>query len=221
MTSVPVIIACILYAVDMFLLVPKYTRCKYDHTPRKRKLTWKGFCVGIPTFILAVGTLYLKSVDRCTDTHIILLCGMVLCAVGDIVIEKQFTRGGILFGMGHLLYIVGLIDLTDGLSVFILIVYLAVAGLGTWLTINKLTEKYRMHMLMYNFVVSASFAFGFYLVFAGPGLARAVGAGACCLVISDWLLARNRSYGSTFKWSLLSLVFYFGGQILISTFAFA
>lgn len=209
-----------LYIVDLLLLVPKYTRCKYDHTPRRRRLVWKGFCIGIPLFVLTMYSVFRAVVGQASLTNWLLVAAMLFCGVGDIVLEIRFVKGGFLFFFGHLLYVITFITLQEKISVTAIVIYAILVGVGTYLTWTKLSEKYRPLLILYNLAISGSFALGVALALTARPVYILIGVGACFLAISDWLLARNKTYGSTFAWYITSLLFYFGGQILISTYPF-
>lgn len=220
MIYIVMLIISMLYVADLILLVPKYTLCKYDHTPRRKKLYWKAACIGVPLLVF-LGTLILSYIWKEFDIkELFLFIGMLLCAVGDIVLEIRFLRGGILFLAGHLVYVASLIYIGGGFNIVSLSVYVVLAIAGVILTLKKLGKKYRAALLAYNFVISATFALSVSLIFSFKIENMILGAGACFLVISDWLLARNKVFKTGYYWSLLSLVFYFGGQILISIYPF-
>lgn len=213
------LIVSMLYIADLVALVPKYTKCKYDHTPRKRKLIWKGACIGVPLVVLAFGTV-VNALSGVKVADILILAAMCVCAVGDIVIEIRFFKGGLLFFGGHILYVAALFMLNDKLSGLALVVYLILAVCGTILTVQKLGKKYRAFLIGYNLLISGTFALSLPLILTGTPALVFVGSGACFLAVSDWLLARNKAYKSTYGWALLSLMFYFGGQILISAYPY-
>lgn len=220
MIYIVMLIISMLYVADLILLVPKYTLCKYDHTPRRKKLYWKAACIGVPLLVF-LGTLILSYIWEEFDyKELFLFIGMLLCAVGDIVLEIRFLRGGILFLAGHLVYVASFIYIGGGFNIVALSVYVVLAIAGVILTLKKLGKKYRAALLAYNFVISATFALSISLIFTFKPENMILGIGACFLVISDWLLARNKVYKTGYYWSLLSLVFYFGGQILISIYPF-
>lgn len=218
------IVACIItaiYIVDLLLLVPKYTRCKYDHTPRTRKLIWKGTCIGCPLLIIICGAVAFKIIKGVTGiTMWFLVLGMTLCAVGDIILEIKFIKGGLLFFIGHLTYVTALLTIKNSISFVSLGVYVVLVTVGTILTVKKLGKKYRTALIAYNMVISGSFSLSVPLILSGSPALVLTGTGLCFLAISDWLLARNKAFGSNYSWSLVSLLFYFGGQILISTYPF-
>lgn len=220
MYSLHALILTLIYLIDLLLLVPKYTRCKYDHTPRTKKLLWKGVCIGLPFFVLVIETIFKAAVGKSSLTDYLLILGMFLCAFGDIVLEIRFTKGGVLFFAGHLVYVVTLFLMQSHLSVISIIVYIALAGFGTWLTLTKLGKKHRDLLITYNLAISGSFAMSVPLILTGRPEFVLLGIGTCFLVVSDWLLARNKTFGSNYIRSLISLLFYFGGQILISTYPF-
>jgi len=214
------LIISIIYLIDLLLLVPKYTRCKYDHTPRFQKLVWKGLCIGLPLAVLTIEMILKALAGKMVFTDLLLLLGMFLCAFGDIVLEIRFVKGGFLFFGGHLVYVITLILLQNRISVISIICYVILVVGGTTLTLLKLSKKYRTLLISYNLVISGSFSLSVPLILTGEPMYVLLGIGACFLVVSDWLLARNKTYGSTYTRSLVSLLFYFGGQILISSYGF-
>lgn len=216
---IEILIVTLLYLTDMFFLVPKYTKCKYDHTPRRKKLVWKGVCIGIPLLCLIAGTV-VNAFGGVTVPEVLIVVAMCFCAVGDIVIEIRFFRGGLLFFGGHIFYVAALLMFSREFSGAAVVVYLILAACGTVLTIQKLGKKYRPYLIGYNLIISGSFALSVPLILTfEPGFVF-LGTGACFLAVSDWLLARNKVFKSTYGWALLSLVFYFGGQILISAYPY-
>lgn len=214
------LILSVIYLIDLLLLVPKYTRCKYDHTPRFQKLVWKGLCIGLPFAVLTVEMILKAVAGDYAYTDLLLILGMFLCAVGDIVLEIRFVKGGFLFFGGHLVYVITLILMQNRVSIISIICYIALVGAGTALTLLKLSKKYRALLIGYNLIISGSFSLSLPLILTGEPMYVLLGIGACFLVVSDWLLARNKTYGSTYTRSLVSLLFYFGGQILISSYGF-
>lgn len=220
MKLIPLLIVTFVYIIDLLLLVPKYTKCKYDHTPRKRKLVWKGTCIGCPLAILLIMTVVRLINGTADSTLCFLTAGMLLCAFGDIILEIRFMKGGFFFLLGHLTYVTTLLKTEGSLSHVSLILYVALVTVGTVLTCKKLGSKYRYALIAYNMVISGSFSLSVPLIMTGnPGFVL-MGTGLCFLALSDWLLARNKVFGSNYSWSLISLLFYFGGQILISTYPF-
>ena len=213
------LIVTLLYIADLMVLVPKYTKCKYDHTPRRRKLVWKGACIAAPLIALVCGVA-MQSVKAVYVPDLILVAAMTFCAVGDIVIEIRFFKGGLLFFAGHILYVTALLFINEKISGVAVVVYLILAVCGTVLTIQKLGRKYRPFLIGYNLMISGSFALSLPLILTLKPALVFLGTGACFLAVSDWLLARNKVYKSSCGWSLLSLMFYFGGQILISAYPY-
>ena len=201
--------------IDLVFLVPKYTGCKYDHTPRKRKLLWKGISIGVAFLILTI-TLIIGIFNSKSDAVLVMLeVGMLFCAIGDIVLEIKFIRGAAFFLLGHLVYSFAALSLNcfNPVGVF---VFFAVSLAGILLTKKYLGKKFKIQLLSYNFVISLSFSLGLSLGLSGPVENLILGIGLCFLGISDWILARNKVFKSNFKWSLLALEIYFGGQVLIA-----
>lgn len=218
MGYIPALIATIIYITDLFLFVPKYTKCKYDHTPRKRKLIWKGICIGCPLLILLVMTSVKLIAGTADSTLCFLAAAMLLCAFGDIVLEIRFFKGGFFFLIGHLTYVTTLLKTEESLSYISLASYIIMVTVGTVLTVKMLGSKYRYALIAYNMVISGSFSLSLPLIISGNPKLMLMGIGLCFLAVSDWLLARNKAFGSNYSRSLVSLTFYFGGQILISTY---
>ena len=218
MKNIFALFCTLVYITDLVLFVPKYTRCKYDHTKRTKKLVWKGVCILLPLLILMVGTGIDIFETGFELSKLLLVFGMMFCAVGDIVLEIRFTRGGVLFFLGHVVYIASLILLQKEFKAITLIIYIMLASIGTFLTLTRLGKKHRFLLITYNATISASFALSIPLIISGRPANVLLGLGVSFLLISDWLLARNKAYGSNYGWSLVSLLFYFGGQILISTY---
>ena len=211
--------------MDLLLLVPEYNRSKFNHTTRRGKLIRKGLCIGLPLLIVTMGAVLSVlfegfGVWEAVPAYYLLPLGMLICAIGDIVIEIRFTRGGMLFGVGHLVYITAAMLLLQEVHATSIVCFLILAIFGAVLTVKYLTKKHRVLMLIYNTVISASFAMGLGMILQGTPGEGLVGFGFMFLVISDWLLARNRTFKTSPTWSLVSLLFYFGGQIMISTFPF-
>lgn len=217
MINVFTLIAAVLYLLDIFLFVPKYTKCKYDHTPRTTKLVWKGICIGIPFLVLTAGLLKNHILVSFESAPFLIWVAMLLCAFGDIILEIRFIKGGILFLTGHMVFVIAFLCLVRDIHLETVIVFLILSTIGCILTVTRLDKKYRYYLFAYNFMISASFALGITTITRLGGSLILLGVGVCFLVISDWLLARNKKLGSTFCWSLVSLEFYFIGQILIST----
>lgn len=220
MVIVHALIITFIFLADLFLLVPKYTRCKYDHTPRVKKLVWKGACIGLPLLVLVFETVLKSLTGEAAGTDYLLVLGMVLCAFGDIVLEIRFVKGGFLFFAGHMVYVITLFLMQNKVSIISVVCYVVLVCAGTVLTVTKLSKKYRPLLIGYNLIISGSFAMALPLILSFDSGKVLLGVGACGLVVSDWLLARNKTYGSNFNRSLVSLMFYFGGQILISAYSF-
>lgn len=208
----------ILLLVDYIVFIPGYNRKKFDHTPRKEKLTYKGISIGIIFLILLSGYINGLVTHKVMPQDFLWVLGMLSCAFGDIILEIKFTKGGLLFGLGHLLYIAALVVYTEKISLLIVILYICFALAGTVLTIKYLGSRHRGLMILYNCVISFSFALGANLSVVKATSTRFVfiGIGMCLLVISDWILARNRRIGTTETRSMMCLTLYFSGQALLA-----
>ena len=218
--SVSYAIITALYIIDLFLIVPLYTKKKYDHSTRRNKLTVKGIAICIPLLVLVYSALFTYFKGVFASFICMLALGMLLCAFGDIILEIRFFRGGCFFLAGHLVYVIAVLTEKRYVTWITVLAFVILAATGAYITVTKLDRKYRVPLLLYNFVISASFALGITLVITLKPSNAVVGLGLMLLVVSDWLLARNKLYGSNFKRSLISLVCYFGGQILISSLVF-
>lgn len=215
------LIISIIYAIVLLWLVPKYTKCKYDHTRRNIKLVWKGFCIG-PIFCVLFWGIVVAAINKVCSLELILLgIGLFLCALGDIALEIRFSQGGILFGIGHLFYISSMVHMSERKITPVTIVsYVLLVGIGTYLTFVKLGAKYRLFLLFYNLIISGSFAIGASLTVYGSCGQKVLGGGVVLLAVSDWLLARNKVFKCNFKWSMIAIVPYFLGQMMIALYPF-
>ena len=218
--TAPFAIITILYVIDLFVIVPLYTKKKYDHSTRRNKLIVKGIAISIPLLVL-LNTSFRSVLNGSPHLFACLLTlGMLLCAFGDIILEIRFFRGGCFFLAGHLVYVIAVLAMFKSVRLITVLTFVVLASAGAGITVTKLDKKYRVPLLLYNFTISASFALGGTLTTTHSLSNELVGLGLMLLVVSDWLLARNKLYGSNFKRSLFSLVCYFGGQILISSLVF-
>ncbi len=206
---------------DLMLFVPLYNWSKFHHVKRNIKLYIKGICIGFPCLVLLTGIVDLYSRGVVNYISLIFLAGMLICFAGDIILEIKFIRGGICFALGHCVYFAGLFLLFKG-NLFLLsaVVFVLLLSLGSVLTHINLSKKYRVYLYLYNAIVSASFSLALPLAFSGEPGPAAVGTGVMMLVVSDWVLAGNKLTGVTFYKSLVSLLLYFGGQLLIAAYPF-
>ena len=201
---------------DLLLFVPLYNYCKFHHVQRNLKLLIKGICIGFPLLLLIVGAVDLLTLSVFDIASFILIAGMVLCAVGDILLEVRFIRGGILFACGYGFYIVALLLRSPFFSYVQLIVFFLFFTGGNFLTVKLLSRKYRTALIIYNTLISAAFALSLSFVASGEKALVFLGFGVILLVVSDWLLARNRYVRAGSVWTLIALMLYFSGQLLIS-----
>lgn len=207
-----------IYLTDLILFVPKYTYSKFDHTPRRRKLLYKGVCIFLPWLILTVNMVSLFVKAGVSIEGLLIIAAMTLCAMGDIILEIRFFKGGVLFFFGHMLYAIATVLITKNIKPFSYIIFVMLVAIGTTLTCMRLSKKHRGILIIYNVMISCSFALGTGLIATLDAPLISLGTGVCFLGISDWLLARNKTSGTSYSWSLIALLFYFGGQILVSAF---
>lgn len=218
MEKFEIMIIAILYVADIMFCIPKYTYSKYDHSSKRRKLIWKGVCIGIPLITLLYGTVKQIDAGTVTKSMYLALLAMALCAFGDIILEIRFIRGGALFFIGHIVYMGSVGSLYSEIPLITYITFLVLFTTGTVLTCTHLGKKYRLLLIAYNTIISLSFSMALPLVLSGEKTMAIYGMGICWLVISDWLLARNKVMKTNFGWSLIALVFYFGGQLMVATY---
>ena len=148
--------------------------------------------------------------------------GLVLCLGGDVALMPpdkpvKFRTGLVLFLLGHMAYIVAFwapsgfatADIVSGAVLLILSVLFyrhLSGGLGSL----------RLPVIAYMAVIGLMVNRALSMVAAGGGRrAFLAAAGALAFFVSDLMLA-----GSRFRWhwrgERVSLVFYFGGQVLIA-----
>ena len=147
-----------------------------------------------------------------------LVAGLVLCAVGDLLLlgKRTFDAGLLAFLLGHLAYIGGFAAATPpaGWPVVPAAV-LAAAGVlvGRWLW-PRLGRR-RLPVAAYIVVITVM-VWGAMAASADRVLPWTVAAGAGLFYLSDLLVARERFVRSGFVNRVVGLPLYYAGQVLIA-----
>lgn len=210
------IISIVLAVSDLAIFVPGYVVRKYDHSSRRVMLRWKIVAMLTAVIILFIGVVYRFSSGTGAFYEMMLLVGMTVCLLGDIILEIRFLAGGVIFFVGHILYVLAVADLLKHVTVTAVITYVTVSLVSGLITVKKLSAKYRKPLLLYDLLVCMTFSAGIELICMFSPCETVLGAGMCLLVVSDWLLYRNKAYGSDFKRSLIAIYPYFLGQLLVA-----
>ncbi len=149
-----------------------------------------------------------------------LIAGLVLCAVGDLLLmfenDRSFLAGLLAFLCGHLLYIVAFLQIkasAAGMTVSLLPVAILVLGSLRWL-LPHLQGAMRGAVPAYIVVIAAM------LVAAGGTIGTAgsalVLAGAWGFAISDLAVARRQFVRRSIVNGLWGTPLYFGSQLLLA-----
>ena len=172
--------------------------------------------------LAALGFLWLAWLLRSADSAYAcwLLAGLVLCALGDLLLmfeaERSFLAGLVAFLCGHLLYIVAFLQINTtvaGMAISLLPVAILVAGSLRWL-LPHLQGPMRLAVPAYILVIAAM------LIAAGgtlgsPGAALVL-AGAWGFALSDLAVARRQFVRRSIVNGLWGTPLYFGSQMLLA-----
>ena len=172
--------------------------------------------------LAALGFLWLAWLLRPADSVYAcwLLAGLVLCALGDLLLmfeaERSFLAGLVAFLCGHLLYIVAFLQINStvaGMGISLLPVAILVAGSLRWL-LPHLQGPMRIAVPAYILVIAAM------LVAAGGAVGRhgavLILAGAWGFAISDLAVARRQFVKRSIVNGLWGTPLYFGSQLLLA-----
>jgi uncharacterized membrane protein YhhN len=149
-----------------------------------------------------------------------LLAGLVLCAVGDLLLmfehDRSFLAGLLAFLCGHLLYILAFLQINAsvaGMTLSLLPVAVLVVGSLRWL-LPHLQGPMRIAVPAYIVVIAA-------MLLAAGGTVGARGwalvlAGAWGFAISDLAVARRQFVKRSIVNGLWGTPLYFGSQLLLA-----
>lgn len=135
--------------------------------------------------------------------------GLFLCAVADMVLEKNFIGGMVVFAMGHVGYIGAFIS-SGGLGVGSALLYLVLLAFVFIMArvAHQKTKQPTLHLALYGAVICLMVAL------AVPQRLSAT-IGALLFVISDAIIAYRILVRPTRFNDLMCIVLYYFGQFLL------
>jgi len=138
----------------------------------------------------------------------LIFAGLAVCTAADGVLHVRFIPGGILFGIGHLVYITAFCLMQPNLTVSAVVFPVLAAGGACFLLGPKkrCTERYTL--------IYAAVLFSMVALAAGCGLVY--GIGAVLFAVSDGLLLVRRDSRHPVLTDYMSLGLYYAGQFLLA-----
>lgn len=201
-------------AVFLLVLVPAYLHAKKGASKKAYALCFKGACTLVPVLLCLAGAGI--AAGRLTGAWWMTV-GLVLCLVGDILLELVFLAGMAAFLCGHLAYIAGFLAMAPFRweSVPIFAIALLIVVVLFYRLLPQMKEK-RGPFIGYAVVLLAMLAVAMALPFSLGARGAVAAAGALLFVVSDLLLARNLLLGPIGHSDAVSLGCYFSGQYLLA-----
>jgi uncharacterized membrane protein YhhN len=152
------------------------------------------------------------------------LAGLLFGLIGDVCLaipgNKTFRAGLVAFLVGHILYVVAFVGLTEPLGWLTpghLLVAAVSIGVFRWLQphLGAMLVPVALYVIIITVMLAAA-----WVAFLNPAL-NALGAwtlflGALFFYISDVLVARDRFVRGQFMNRLVGLPLYYGGQFLLA-----
>ena len=136
--------------------------------------------------------------------------GLLVCAVADMVLEKHFIAGMVVFALGHVFYITAFI-LNGGITLAAILTYailLAIIYFGGQYAHQKTGEKV-LHLQLYAGILSLMVALSV------PQTAAAT-IGAFLFIISDGFIAYRLLVRPSQLNGIMCIILYYLGQFLLA-----
>jgi uncharacterized membrane protein YhhN len=176
-----------------------------------------------PLSVLFVAAALIQSHPVLSYYHWV-LAGLLWGLIGDVCLalkgNRAFRAGLISFLLGHILYVVAFVGLTqpsDWLTFGHL--FIAAVSLGVFYWLRPHLGSMLVPVCLYIVVISVMMAAA-WVAFLNPELnwkgAWALFLGALCFYVSDIFVARDKFVKSQYLNRLLGLPLYYGGQFLIA-----
>jgi len=208
----------IISIVLMGILMQMYFK-QWDFNKKSvRTISFKAICTFIPV-LLCLDAFISKGMDT---SRVLVFAGVLICMLGDVLIEIHFVAGTIAFFCAHLCFIAYFLRLapfnSSSLIVFVVIYVITVSGF--WKYVSKLGKQLPV-FLAYPAILIAMFSIAVILPFtlkSVGSLCIAVGAGM--FVASDLLLASNTLATSSKIRDRMVLYLYFPAVYLLAVSAF-
>ena len=170
------ILGCFALMVVLYLIYESIKWGSEEH--RWQEWFFKGSATAMSAVLAGYGYL-----AQSTPVHLLVLIGLCVCVLADVILDKFFLAGTLLFGAAHICYCASML-LSARPGIVNLIVFLALAG-GTALLypqLKKLSgDKNALPYAVYALLISALLALA---VTQKPWIM----AGALLFVVSDCML---------------------------------
>lgn len=148
----------------------------------------------------------------------LILIGLVLCVVGDVMLEINFPIGGGFFFLGHVAYVAAFVS--RGLSAWSILALAICAGFVAPVYVryrSRMPAHLRLPVAGYGIALCMLGAAALPQVFTQYSTRSLLGAlGAGLFIASDLTLCRNLLEKLGFKHQYISLGMYYMGQLLLA-----
>ena len=151
---------------------------------------------------------------------LIILAGLIACAVGDIFLlsrksENLFKAGMAAFALGHVFYVIAIskirIDFTTDITNWAVIF---IAGLFALHTVRKTPKRMQRPVLYYSLIIFLMVLFSLFAPRSAPFIF--IPFAAIMFAVSDMFVARDRFIKPNPKNALAITPLYFGAQALFA-----
>lgn len=218
-----IFVTSILLCIILLVLMPLYLYLKNINYAKSLTLLVKGSTTGLILITAIFGMLLLSNSHppnfapkELIDNWWIVL-GLFLCMLADIILEINFLIGGVFFFLGHFSYILFFLKLAQAeiisIPIFVVLIALALCYFYCYFVISDIKKcLYALYVIL----LSASFSLGIVLPFTFGMYGLFPALAITLLIISDFLLARNRLNTSSMLSETVALSFYFMGQFFMA-----
>jgi len=213
-----ILFACMeLVFIPSYLVYPRIARGEKKKTKKITSLL-KFLCISLPLTVSAIAAFF--DTESVSFSAVLVFCGMLLGAAGDVFIDWSFITGLALFLAGHVVYTAAFLSVS-GFSPFSLIVFAVVfAALFVFAVKVIPPKKENLPMYVYGAVISNMFSVAVSPLISGREYAAVLASGALMFLISDVFVAMGTVKKLTPLKNAVCLVLYFTGQFLIALFSY-
>ncbi len=151
------------------------------------------------------------------ETNILVAVALFVCAVADVTLTVNLVAGGLLFWLGHALYISYFLTLARPQYVCVgLIIVPAFFAYKYFAKYTANIGRIKYGMYIYGITILGTFSLGIVLPYTLGSYGWLPAIAATLLVISDYMLATNSVSKSKVMDDLIYLGFYFSGQFVMA-----
>ncbi len=151
------------------------------------------------------------------ETNILVAAALFVCAVADVALTVNLVAGGLLFWLGHALYITYFLTLATPQYVCAgLIIVPAFFAYKFFAKHTATMGRIKYGMYLYGITILGTFSLGVVLPYTLGSYGWLPAIASTLLVISDYMLATNSVSKSGVMDDLIYLGFYFSGQFVMA-----